>query len=71
MSRRVLAGSEIALRPEYPDILTSIDNLIGVLQYQGKYDKAETMNRRALAGREIVLGSEHPNILRMSGYPPC
>ena len=40
-----------------------MSNLALVLQYQGKYEAAETMNRRALEGREKVLGKEYPDTL--------
>ena len=51
------------LEIEHPDTLTSVSNLVLVLQYQGKYEAAEEMNRRALEGYENVLGVEHPNTL--------
>lgn len=51
------------LGKEHPLTLTSVSNLAGVLQYQGKYEAAEAMNRRALEGREKVLGKEHPDTL--------
>jgi hypothetical protein len=59
------------LKVEHPDILTSVSNLIGVLQDQGKYEAAEEMNRRALKGREKVLRVEYPftliNISNLAG----
>ncbi|KEF51035.1 uncharacterized protein A1O9_12919 [Exophiala aquamarina CBS 119918] len=63
MNRRVLAGREKVLGSDYLDTLTSVDNLVSVLRYQGKYTKAEEMNRRVLAGREKVLGLDYPHIL--------
>ncbi|KAI9781829.1 MAG: hypothetical protein M1816_002179, partial [Peltula sp. TS41687] len=47
----------------HPDTLTSVSNLAGVLQHQGKYEAAEEMNRRALEGYEKALGKEHPHTL--------
>ncbi len=47
----------------------SVDNLAGVLQYQGKFEVAGEMNRRAMHGMENVLGKEHPDTL-MSVYCP-
>jgi len=44
---------------EHPSTLTSVNNLAGVLRYQGKYEKAKEMSRRALK----VLGVEHPDTL--------
>ena len=40
-----LAGREKVLGKEHPDTLTSVSNLAGVLQNQGKYTAAEEMNR--------------------------
>jgi tetratricopeptide (TPR) repeat protein len=54
---------EKMLGKEYPDTLTSINNLALVLSSQGKYDEAERIHRQALALRETVLGKEHPNTL--------
>jgi hypothetical protein len=34
-----------------------------VLESQGKYEEAETMNRWALAEREAALWHEHPDML--------
>jgi hypothetical protein len=34
-----------------------------VLERQGKYEEAESMNRQTLARREKVLGAEHPDTL--------
>jgi Tfp pilus assembly protein PilF len=51
------------LGKEHPDTLTSIDNLAGVLRYQGKYKQADEMHRRALRLRETVLGKKHPSTL--------
>ena len=43
--------------PTHPDTLTSVNNLAGLLQAQGKLDEAEPLYRRALAGREETLGA--------------
>jgi hypothetical protein len=48
---------------EHPSTLTSMNNLAGVLDSQGKYTEAETMHRRTLAMREKVFGVEHPDTL--------
>ena len=40
-----------------------MDNLAGVLHYQGKYDEAEKLNRRALEGREKEHRVQHPDTL--------
>ncbi|OAF60699.1 hypothetical protein VC83_03636 [Pseudogymnoascus destructans] len=47
----------------HPDMLTSVSNLASVLQRQGRYEEAESMNRRALEGRERELGVTHPDTL--------
>ena len=52
-----------ALGREHSDTLTSMSNLVGLLQYQSKYEAAEEMNRRVLEGRKKALGKEHPDTL--------
>jgi hypothetical protein len=39
----------------HPDTLTSMSNLAGVLQSQGKYEEAEAINRQMLALKETVF----------------
>ncbi|KAH8691011.1 hypothetical protein GQ44DRAFT_636626, partial [Phaeosphaeriaceae sp. PMI808] len=63
VDRRVLRGREKVLGPEHPSTLTSMNNLALVLDSQGKYEEAETMNRQTLARREKVLVPEHPDTL--------
>jgi hypothetical protein len=45
-----------ALGKEHPDMLASVSNLATILQSQGKYEEAESMNQRALEGFEKALG---------------
>jgi hypothetical protein len=45
---------------EHSDTLTSINNLAGVLNRQGKYKKAEAMHRQTLAISKKMLTPEHP-----------
>ncbi|ELR06465.1 hypothetical protein GMDG_07990 [Pseudogymnoascus destructans 20631-21] len=45
------------------DYETCVSNLALVLQSQGRYEEAESMNRRALEGRERELGVTHPDTL--------
>jgi tetratricopeptide (TPR) repeat protein len=52
-----------ALGKEHPDMLASVSNLATILQSQGKYEEAESMNQRALEGFEKALGKEHPDTL--------
>ncbi|KAF1935581.1 hypothetical protein EJ02DRAFT_484297 [Clathrospora elynae] len=40
-----------------------MSNLAQVLESQGKYEDAESMNRQTLALKETVLGREHPSTL--------
>jgi hypothetical protein len=63
MNRKTLARTEKVLGAEHPDTLTSMNNLAGVLNSQGKYEEAESMNRQTLARREKVLGAEHPDTI--------
>jgi tetratricopeptide (TPR) repeat protein len=50
----------MVLGREHPDTLTSMNNLAGVLDRQGKYKEAETMHRQTLAISEKMLMPEHP-----------
>ena len=61
MKRQTLARYEKVLGAEHPDTLTSMSNLVGVLDRQGKYEEAESMHRPTLARYEKVLGAEHPH----------
>ncbi|RDW63751.1 hypothetical protein BP6252_11296 [Coleophoma cylindrospora] len=54
---------EKELGHSHPDTLTSVSNLALVLERQGRYAEAESMNRRALGGREKELGPNHPDTL--------
>jgi len=42
------------------ETLTTMSNLALVLDSQGKYAEAETMNRQTLELKEEVLGKTHP-----------
>jgi hypothetical protein len=59
VSQRVL--SETVLGKEHPSTLTSTNNLVTVLIYQGKYEQAEEMHRQALGLSETVLSKEYPD----------
>jgi hypothetical protein len=47
MLRQALALSKKVLGLEHPQTLTYTDNLVLVLQYQGKYAEAEFINQQA------------------------
>jgi hypothetical protein len=64
MFRQALGLSETVLGKEYPDTLTSMNNLAEVLSGQSKYEQAEEIHRQALGLRETVLGKEYLNILK-------
>jgi tetratricopeptide (TPR) repeat protein/tRNA A-37 threonylcarbamoyl transferase component Bud32 len=59
---RAFAIREKALRPEHPQIATSLYNLGNVAWSQGKYEEARAYYERALAAREKALGPEHPKV---------
>jgi hypothetical protein len=63
------------LGKEHPSMLTSMSNLVLVLDNQGEYGEAEEMHQRALELREKVLGKEHPDtltsILKCTAYCPA
>jgi tetratricopeptide (TPR) repeat protein len=44
---------------KYSSTLTSVSNLAGVFQCQGKYETAEKVNRRVLERYDKVLGVEY------------
>ena len=47
---------------EDPRFATSLNNLAGLYQNQGRYAEAEPLYQRALAIREKALGPEHPSV---------
>jgi tetratricopeptide (TPR) repeat protein len=61
--RRALEAREQVLGGEHPSTLTSVNNLAGSYEGQGRYAEAEPLYRRALEARERVLGEEHPDTL--------
>ncbi len=56
-----LAICEQQLGPEHPHTATSLNNLAGLYDAQGKDEQAEPLLKRALAIREQQLGPEHPH----------
>ncbi|MCJ1383790.1 hypothetical protein MMC17_006904 [Xylographa soralifera] len=51
------------LGEEYPNTLTSINNLALIYQNQGRWKEAEELNIRTLKTKQKVLGGEHPSTL--------
>jgi tetratricopeptide (TPR) repeat protein len=51
------------LGDNHPDVATSLNNLAGLYESQGRYDEAETILHRALEIYQQVLGDNHPNTL--------
>jgi hypothetical protein len=48
------------LGQEHPQTLTSMNNLAGLLESQGKYKVAKPIYEETLQLRKKVLGQEHP-----------
>ncbi len=51
-----------ALGPDHPDLATSLNNLAGLYQAQGKYGEAEPLYKRSLAVLEKALGPDHSHV---------
>ena len=54
--------TEKALGPDHPSVSTTLNNLAGLLESQGKYEEAEPLYRRALKIYEKALGPDHPSV---------
>jgi tetratricopeptide (TPR) repeat protein len=61
LCERALAIRLVQLGPEHHDTGTSLHNLAGLYEQQGKYEEAEPLYERALAISERQLGPEHPS----------
>ena len=48
--------------------LTSLNNLAGLYERQGRYEQAEPLYKRALVIVEKVLGPEHPDTVAARKY---
>ncbi len=48
--------------PQDPRLATTLNNLAGLYQAQGRYAEAEPLYKRALAIIEKALGPEHPPV---------
>ena len=61
MYLRALQISEQQLGPEHPDTATSLNNLAGLYESQGKFPEAEPLYLRALPIFKQKLGAQHPH----------
>ncbi len=53
---------ETKLGHEHPDVATTLNNLAGLYENLGEYEKALPLYKKALDIHEKVLGPEHPNV---------
>ncbi len=53
---------EAELGPQHPDVAATLNNLAGLYESMGEYDKALPLYNKALDIYEMVLGSEHSNV---------
>ena len=63
IGERLVAGSERVWGPDYPDTLTSRNNLANAYWAVGRLDEAITLHEQVLATRERVLGPDHPDTM--------
>lgn len=49
------------LGDDHPDVATSLYNLAGLYESQGRYKQAEPLYLKALEVAEQSLGANHPN----------
>ncbi len=52
---------------EHPDVATSLNNLAGLYESQGRYSEAEPLSLRALAIFCTQLGAKHPHTQTVFG----
>ena len=50
------------LGAEHPSVATSLNNLAGLYESQGRYTEAEPLYIKALDMRKKLLGAEHPDV---------
>ena len=62
VAQQALKMAERALRPDHPDVATSLNNLAELYRDQGKYGDAEPLYKQSLAIREKALGPDHPDV---------
>jgi tetratricopeptide (TPR) repeat protein len=57
---------------DHPSVATSLDNLAGLYESQGRYADAEPLFRQALEMCERTLGDGHPHTMMVRGnYADC
>ncbi|HZF49420.1 MAG TPA: CHAT domain-containing tetratricopeptide repeat protein [Polyangiaceae bacterium] len=64
LKKRELAIQEKALRPDHPDVATSLHDLAVLYAKKGDYAQAEMLHWRALAIREKALAPKHPDVVQ-------
>ena len=62
LCQKSLAIREKVLGSEHPDVATSLNNLAGLYQEQGQFEKAEPLYQKSLEILEKALGLNHPNV---------
>ena len=62
LAQRALALNEKALRPDHPNVGTSLNNLALLYGGQGRYAEAEPLFQRNLAIAEKALGPNHAEV---------
>ena len=50
------------LGDRHPNVATSLNNLAGLYQSQGKYEEAEPLLKQALSLSQELLGDRHPDV---------
>jgi tetratricopeptide (TPR) repeat protein len=69
---QALAIRKARLGEQHPDTATSLNNLAGLYQAQGRYDEAEPLYQQALAIMRERLGEQHPYTITVAGnYFAC
>ena len=63
MGSAAFDARERLLGAEHPDTLSSLTSIGRLLDWQGKYEKAEATHKRVLEIKRRVLGKEHPSTL--------
>ncbi|KAI1149240.1 P-loop containing nucleoside triphosphate hydrolase protein [Nemania diffusa] len=63
MAKESFETHKVVLGPEYPDTLSSMNNLASTYSNQGRWKEAESLGVQVLETRKAVLGPEHPNTL--------